>query len=104
MGVAYKKDLDDTREAPAINFINILRQKKIKVEYHDPNIKFLISRKLKKIYKSAKITSKSIQKYDCVIIVTDHSNIDYNLIKKNANFIVDTRNVYKKNSKKILKL
>ncbi len=104
VGVAYKKDLDDTREAPAINFINILRQKKIKVEYHDPNIKFLISRKLKKIYKSAKITSKSIQKYDCVIIVTDHSNIDYNLIKKNANFIVDTRNVYKKNSKKILKL
>lgn len=104
VGVAYKKDLDDTREAPAINFINILRQKKIKVDYYDPNIKCLISRKLKKIYKSVKLTSKSIQKYDCVIIVTDHSNIDYNLIKKNANFIVDTRNVYKKNSKKILKL
>ncbi len=104
IGIAYKKDLDDTREAPAINFINILNQKKIKVEFHDPNIKILKSRKLKKIYKSVEITSKSIQKYDCVIIVTDHSNIDYNLIRKNAKLIVDTRNVYKSNYKNVLKL
>ena len=44
-----------------------------------------------------------MKKYDCVIIVTDHSNIDYNLIKKNAKLIVDTRNVYKHKSNKILK-
>ena len=103
IGIAYKKDLDDTREAPAINFINILNKKKIKVEFHDPYVKFLKSRKTKKVYKSVNISSQSVKKYDCVIIVTDHSNIDYNLIKKNAKLIVDTRNVYKHKSNKILK-
>ena len=45
-----------------------------------------------------------LEKYDCVIILTDHININYNLIKENANFIVDTRNIYKNKSNEILKL
>ena len=104
IGVAYKKELDDTRESPSIEFIKILKNKKIKVDYHDPYVKKLKSRKLDRIYISKKINSNIIKKYDCVIILTNHSNINYKIIKKYSKFIVDTRNVYKKETDKILKL
>tara|TARA_B100000963_G_scaffold358798_1_gene384358 strand:- start:293 stop:1570 length:1278 start_codon:yes stop_codon:yes gene_type:complete len=104
IGVAYKKDLDDTRESPSIDFIKILQKKKIKVDFHDPNVKFLKSRKLNNKYFSKNLSTKMVSKYDCVIIATDHSNIDYDLIKKNSKLIVDTKNVFKKASDKILKL
>lgn len=103
IGVAYKKDLDDTRESPAIEFIKIFKRKKIKVDFFDPNIKKLQSRNLSKIYKSIKLSPLKLKKYDCTIIITDHSNVNYNLINKHSKMIVDTRNVYKINSKKILK-
>ena len=104
VGIAYKKDLDDTRESPAINFIKILKEKRISVDFYDPNIRYLKSRNLNKTYNSIKLNSKSLKKYDCAVIVTDHSNIDYKLIKENSKLIVDTRNVYKVKSNKILKL
>jgi UDP-N-acetyl-D-glucosamine dehydrogenase len=104
IGVAYKKDLDDTRESPSIDFINILNKKKISVDIHDPNVKMLKSRKLKKNYTSKILNSKMLKKYDCIIICTDHSNVDYSLIKKNAKLIVDTRNVFNDQTNKILKL
>ena len=96
--------MDDTRESPIIDFIRIFKKKKIFTDYHDPNVKFLKSRKLNKIYISKNLNDEILKKYDCIIILTDHINIDYNLIKKNANFIVDTRNVYRTKSNKILKL
>lgn len=104
IGVAYKKDVDDTRESPAINFINNLKKKNINVNIYDPNVNFLTSRKLSKTYYSKKINKKTLKKYDCVFILTDHSNVNYNLIKKYSKLIVDTRDIYKKKSDKILKL
>ena len=104
IGAAYKKDLDDTRESPAIKFINILEKKKIKLNIYDPYIKFLKSRNLKKKYVSVKLERKILKKSDCVIILTDHSNINYNFIYKYSNLIIDTRNIYKIKSDKILKL
>lgn len=104
IGVAYKKEVDDTRESPAIDFIKLLNKKKIKIDYHDPNVKSLKSRKLKKIYHSKPLNKKTLKNYDCVFVLADHKKINYDLIKINSNFIVDTRNVYKKNDKKILKL
>ena len=104
VGVAYKKDLDDTRESPAIEFIKILQKRKIFVNYYDPIVKELKSRNLDDKLKSVKLNKKTISNYDCVFITTDHSKINYELIKKNANLIIDTRNVYKFSSKKILKL
>ena len=104
VGVAYKKDLDDTREAPAIDFIKILRKKKISVSYHDPNVKFLKSRNLKNTLNSKNLNSNELKKYDCVIIVTNHSNINYDLIKKNSKLIIDTRNILPKNNSNILQL
>ena len=104
VGVAYKKDLDDTREAPAIDFIKILRKKKISVSYHDPNVKFLKSRNLKNTLNSKNLNSNELKKYDCVIIVTNHSNINYDLILKNSKLIIDTRNILPKNNSNILQL
>ena len=102
LGVAYKKNVDDMRESPALDFIKILRKKKIKVDYHDPYIKFLKTRKIKRVMKSVNINT--LDKYDIVYLVTDHDVFNYNLIKKKAKLIVDTRNVYKSKTKKILKL
>ena len=104
IGVAYKKDLDDTRESPSIDFIKILNKKNIFVDIHDPNVKILKSRKLKTNYTSKKLNSKMLKEYDCIIICTDHSNINYSLIKKNAKLIVDTRDIFDHKSNKILKL
>ncbi|MDC3043620.1 nucleotide sugar dehydrogenase [Candidatus Pelagibacter sp.] len=106
IGVAYKKDLDDTRESPSIDVIKILEKKKIIVDFFDPNVKYLKSRKLNKDKKSKmSLNSSMLRKYDAVYILTDHSNVDYKLIQKNSKLIIDTRNVYsKENEKKILKL
>ena len=104
IGAAYKKNVDDTRESPIFDFIKDLIKRKIDFDYHDPLIYKIKTRKLNKIYYSKKISSKLIKSYDCIIIITDHDKINYNLIKKNANLIIDTRNVYKKETNKIIKL
>tara|TARA_B100001063_G_C16740830_1_gene544703 strand:- start:467 stop:1744 length:1278 start_codon:yes stop_codon:yes gene_type:complete len=104
VGIAYKKDLDDTRESPAIEFIKILQKRKIFVNYYDPIVKELKSRNLDDKLKSVELSKKIIANYDCVFILTDHSNVNYNLIKKYSKLIVDTRDIYKEKSDKILKL
>lgn len=104
VGVAYKKDLDDTRESPAVEFIKILKNKKVKVDYFDPFVKQLKSRKLFKTLNSIKLSASKLKEYSCVIIITNHSNINYNLIKKYSRLIIDTRDIYKEKSNKILKL
>ncbi|MDD3296697.1 MAG: nucleotide sugar dehydrogenase [Candidatus Omnitrophica bacterium] len=102
LGVTYKRDVKDLRESPAIDVIEILKKKGIKVDYHDPLIPRL---KLGKInLKSQPLTGKNLEKYSCVIIVTDHSNIDYKNLVKNAKFIFDTRNVYRKNYNNVERL
>lgn len=104
LGIAYKKDVDDVRESPAIKFFNILKKKRISVEYFDPFVKKLSSRHLSKNYNSIELNAKNLKKYDCVFLITNHSQINYKLIKKNSNFIIDTRNIFKDNDSKILKL
>ena len=78
--------------------------KKIHVDFFDPNVKILKSRKLKKTYRSKNINSKILKKYNCVIILANHSDVNYNLINKYSNLIIDTRNVYKNETDKIIKL
>ena len=102
VGVAYKKNIDDVRESPALEFIKILYQKKIKTNYFDPYIKKLTLRK-NKILKLLKL--QNLKYYDIIYIITDHDCIDYKKIKNNAKLIIDTRNVFKKEIKdKIIKL
>ena len=103
IGVTYKKNVDDIRQSPSLDFINILRKKKIKVDYYDPYIKILKSRRLKNSLKC--INLSKISNYDIIYIVTDHDCIDFKYIKKNAKLIVDTRDVFKTEIRdKIIKL
>ena len=96
------KNIDDVRESPALEFIKILNQKKIKTNYFDPYIKKLELKK-NKILKSVKL--QNLKYYDIIYIITDHDCIDYKKIKNNAKLIIDTRNVFKKEIKdKIIKL
>jgi UDP-N-acetyl-D-glucosamine dehydrogenase len=91
LGLAYKKDIDDTRESPSLKIIELLKQKGAVVDYNDP---YIPRTKKMRMYDlnmdSAPLTKTSLKKYDCVVIATDHSCYDYDLIVKNASLVVDT--------------
>ena len=90
IGVAYKKDVNDLRESPAIDIIKSLQAKNIKVSYHDSFIPYLDLHGIK--MKSNKLTPAFLKKYDVVLIATDHSNMNHKMIARNAKLIFDTRN------------
>ena len=98
-GVAYKKDIADSRESAAYDIIQDLLKKGAKIDYFDPYIKrFEIkNHRLAKpiILNSIKYSPKILKKYDLVLILVDHSGFDYNEIAKNAKLVVDTRNAIK---------
>ncbi|MEE3196202.1 MAG: nucleotide sugar dehydrogenase [Candidatus Neomarinimicrobiota bacterium] len=97
LGMAYKKDIDDIRESPSLDILYLLNKNNSKVEYFDPYIPDFVFYERK--YKSlGDLNSEVLKKFDAVIILTDHSNIDYELIKNNAALIIDTRNVYPLNN------
>lgn len=98
LGVAYKKDVDDLRESPALEIMNILRSKGAKVTYTDPYIQEINYQKLS--IKSKPLSKEVLSKVDCAVIVTDHSNFDYNLVVSGSKLIVDTRNALKNIHKK----
>lgn len=92
LGVAYKKDVDDLRESPSLELIRILMEKGARVEFNDPFIPIAVSHRKSFRMKSVKLTEKSLKKYDCVLIATDHTAYDYKWIAKNSRLVVDTRN------------
>ena len=98
-GVAYKKDVADTRESAAYDVIWDLLRKGAKVDYFDPHIKKfeLGNHRLKKpiILESIEYSPEILSDYDLVLILTDHSNFDYDEVAKNARLVVDTRNAIK---------
>jgi UDP-N-acetyl-D-glucosamine dehydrogenase len=91
-GVAYKKNTDETRESPALTVIRLLDSRLAHVIYHDPHVPTLHSRHLHRVIASVDLTPSVIEKADAVIIVTDHSRIDYEMIVRHARLVVDTRN------------
>jgi UDP-N-acetyl-D-glucosamine dehydrogenase len=103
VGVTYKRDVMDLRKSPALDIIEILKKKNIPVSYYDPLIPYL---KLNHIdLKSVEPNRKMLRRFDCALIVTDHSCVDYDFILNNAKLIFDTRNVYRnKNAKNIFRL
>ena len=107
LGLAYKKDIDDLRESPSIELIELLKEKGAKVDYNDPFIpKTHKQREHDLKMKSRKLTAKMIASYDAVLISTAHSEYDYNMIVKNAKLVIDTRNAtanVKSNRSKIVK-
>ena len=104
VGVAYKKDINDYRESPSIDIIELLLESGAKVEFHDP---FVNEVKLKNnILKNTKtLNQKNLSCFDAIIIATDHSNVDYKMLLKHSKQIIDTRNIYNKiDSEKIVTL
>jgi UDP-N-acetyl-D-glucosamine dehydrogenase len=102
LGVSYKRDIDDLRESPALDVIQLLRQRGAKVMYHDahvPEIKLddsiLISIDL----------DQGLRDADCVVIITNHSNLDYQKVVSSSKIVIDTRNATKGiQSSKIIRL
>jgi UDP-N-acetyl-D-glucosamine dehydrogenase len=94
LGVAYKKDIDDLRESPALTIIELLQKEGAEVSYHDPYFPFIgKGRKYDLQMKRAEL--QELGRYDCVVIVTDHSDYDYRKIVREAQLVVDTRNATK---------
>lgn len=92
MGVSYKPNIDDMRESPALKIIELLQNKGARVLYHDPHVPVLPrTRKHSLDMKSALLTENLLRATDCVVVVTDHKNVDYDLIANNADLVVDSR-------------
>ena len=94
-GVSYKKNVDDDRESPSFEFMNMFKKKKIKFDYFDPYFpKIKKGRKISLEKKSIKLNVTNAKNYDCALIITDHDFYDYNFIKKNFKFVFDSRGVF----------
>jgi UDP-N-acetyl-D-glucosamine dehydrogenase len=93
IGVAYKRDLDDDRESPAYKLMELLERKRAKFTYHDPFVPVLQrSRRYDFGLKSVPLTAERLAEADAVLIATDHTGIDYDLIVRHSRLVVDTRN------------
>jgi len=103
LGVAYKKDINDIRESPALEIIKKLEEEGAVISYYDPYIPEFTS--TGKEYKSLKeLTAEEIKEKDTIIITTAHTAVDYKMVAKNAKAIFDTRNAIKDNSENVEKL
>jgi UDP-N-acetyl-D-glucosamine dehydrogenase len=91
LGVAYKKDIDDLRESPSLTIIELLQNSGAEVEYNDPYIP-LVGRGRKYNLQMHSTPLDHLEKYDCVLIVTNHSNYDYREIVEKSKLVVDSRN------------
>lgn len=105
LGIAYKKDVSDVRESPALDIIRLLETRGARVSYHDP---FVPTVRLDgRNGQSVPLNESTVREADCVVIVTDHSSVDYEWIVENSSVIVDTRNAtrnVKSGREKITKL
>jgi UDP-N-acetyl-D-glucosamine dehydrogenase len=100
LGIAYKKDIDDVRESPALDLIELLQGKGGEVQYHDPYVPTV------RIggHSLSSVELEKLEQYDCVVVVTDHSNIDYKKLAARSKLIVDTRNALKQHRSEAAKI
>jgi UDP-N-acetyl-D-glucosamine dehydrogenase len=105
LGLSYKKDIDDSRESPALKIISLLQERGIYVACNDPYVPVTMEYRdypgLK--LRSVKLTEKSLQSFDAVIIATDHSVYDFDWIVKHSPLVIDTRNAVKRKRKNVIK-
>jgi UDP-N-acetyl-D-glucosamine dehydrogenase len=94
LGVAYKRDIEDLRESPALDIIRLLEGQGARVAYSDPHVPCFSENGHE--YRSVPLTPQSVAAADCVMVVTDHSDVDYRMIARNARLVVDTRNAMPK--------
>jgi UDP-N-acetyl-D-glucosamine dehydrogenase len=96
LGIAYKKNVDDARESPSIELMELLREKGADLSYSDPHVTtFPEMRRHSFPLKSLDLTPEALGKVDCVVIATDHDDFDYEMIQAHSPLIVDTRGRYR---------
>ena len=95
LGIAYKKDIDDIRESPALDVMHVLQQRGARIAYHDPYAPTLRGRDWPGRFDmtSVELSREQLAAYDCVVVLTDHSVFDYQLIVESSRLVLDTRNV-----------
>jgi UDP-N-acetyl-D-glucosamine dehydrogenase len=104
LGIAYKKNVDDTRESPAVELMELLRERGAEVAYSDPFVpRFPKMREHKFDLSSVSLDAKSLAGYDVVLLATDHDGFDYSLIGQYARLLVDTRGRYRKPQSNVVK-
>ncbi len=104
LGIAYKKNVGDMRESPAVELMELLTDKGALIDYSDPHVAvFPRMRKYHFYFKSVSLDAKAISAYDLVLLATDHAKFDYALIQKHAQLIVDTRGVFLKPQDNVVK-
>lgn len=102
LGVAYKADIDDYRESPALRVIDELVKKGAEVVYHDPFVEEAITEEGRK-FKNTPLTNDLLRQADCVVITTKHSTVNYDNVVENSKLIVDMKNAIKHRSDKIVR-
>ncbi len=104
LGLAYKKNVDDPRESPAMEIMEILRSKGADLCYSDPHVPvFPPMRRHQFELQSVELTPEALQHLDCVLLITDHDDFPYDLIAAHAALIVDTRGVYRDDEPNVVK-
>jgi len=90
LGVAYKRDVDDTRESPALDVMSLLEERGADVVYHDPHVPSFREDGHERV--SVPFSDGELARADAVVIITDHSSVDYQRVVDLAALVVDTRN------------
>jgi UDP-N-acetyl-D-glucosamine dehydrogenase len=105
-GVAYKRDIDDMRESPALDVMGLLHDRGAVIEYVDPYVPEVHGREWSGRFdiKAVEVPKGGYGKYDCVVVITDHKTFDTHAMVAEADLIVDTRNAIKKPSPNVFKL
>jgi UDP-N-acetyl-D-glucosamine dehydrogenase len=97
LGLAYKKNVADIRESPSLRLIEIIEERGGKADYHDPFVLEIPPTREYQALKgrqSVELTVENLAGYDAVLVATDHDQIDYAALSKNAKLIIDTRNIF----------
>jgi UDP-N-acetyl-D-glucosamine dehydrogenase len=105
-GVAYKRDIDDMRESPALDVMGLLHEKGATIAYADPFVPEVHAREWsgRLDIKAVEMTRGSIAQYDCIVIATDHKAFDYDAIVAEADIVVDTRNAIKRPARNVFRI
>lgn len=104
LGIAYKKNVDDMRESPSVEVMELLRDAGAEVAYSDPHVPvFPVMREHSFDLQSVTLTPETLAGYDAVVLTTDHAKFDYDMIRDNAQLIIDSRGVYRDPADNIVK-
>ena len=104
LGIAYKKNVDDMRESPSVEVMELLRDAGAEVAYSDPHVPvFPKMREHRFDLASVVLTPETVAGYDAVVLATDHAKFDYDMIRTNAQVIIDSRGVYRAPAENVVK-